>query len=160
MYNKVEISIPNPCEKEWNKMSAAKDGKFCVSCSKIVIDFTQMSNQEIAAYLLKNPAKTTCGHFRKAQIKTEQNAFHNFLLSFYCTLNNSKQSLVRKLFMVLISSILTLTGCSDLATGKIDADVEPDSLHLSADTLKSTTKDSLLGKVDSVQVDSSLVHKK
>jgi len=155
MYSKVEISLPNPCDKDWNKMAQAKDGKFCSSCSMIVIDFTQMSNQEIAAYLLKNSANKTCGHFRKGQIKAKQNAFHHFLLSMCCTSHSSKQNIFKKLFLVIIGGMLTLTGCGEFGTGKMVANDTSDSLNIPSDSLTNTNQDSIMGKLDSVNVHKS-----
>ena len=33
-----KITIPKPCNKDWNSMSPNKKGRFCNSCSKTVID--------------------------------------------------------------------------------------------------------------------------
>lgn len=40
-------------------------GRHCGSCNKIVVDFTQMSDEDIIQYLLKNTH--TCGLFKKSQ---------------------------------------------------------------------------------------------
>lgn len=62
------ISIPKPCHEDWNKMTPNEKGKFCASCSKTVVDFTQKSTQEIQDYFQQNSVKRVCGHFYRKQL--------------------------------------------------------------------------------------------
>ena len=41
------ISIKNACQQQWSGMSDKKGGKFCEQCQKTVVDFTQLTDQEI-----------------------------------------------------------------------------------------------------------------
>jgi len=50
-------------------MTPSEQGRFCDKCSKVVLDFTEMSNSEIIAYLESKKEKV-CGKFRKEQIIT------------------------------------------------------------------------------------------
>lgn len=50
----MKISIPNPCREEWQNMLPTEKGAFCLNCKKEVIDFTQMSKEDIIFYLSKN----------------------------------------------------------------------------------------------------------
>jgi hypothetical protein len=43
--------------------------KFCFSCQKTVVDFTQKTDTEIATILLQNQDKV-CGRFYQSQLKT------------------------------------------------------------------------------------------
>ncbi len=63
-----EISIPIPCHEDWNKMSATEQGRFCNTCSKTVVDFSGMSNEEIIHYLNKHTG-SLCGRFENTQLK-------------------------------------------------------------------------------------------
>lgn len=65
---KHKINIPKPCHEDWNKMTQEEKGRFCGVCNKTVIDFTQMSEQEVEAFF-KKPAVSLCGRFRKEQLK-------------------------------------------------------------------------------------------
>ncbi len=67
---KIILSIPEPCHQDWNQMTSVEKGRFCSSCKKTVIDFSMMSDREIAAFL-KKPASSTCGRFRKDQLDRE-----------------------------------------------------------------------------------------
>lgn len=62
----IRISIPNPCHENWDDMTPADKGRFCASCQKTVLDFTNASDREIAS-VLKN-SKNACGRFRANQL--------------------------------------------------------------------------------------------
>ena len=40
------LTIPNPCHQDWDKMTPNTKGRFCQSCSKTVIDFTKPGSLE------------------------------------------------------------------------------------------------------------------
>ena len=106
------ITIPQPCDKDWDKMTAKENGKHCDTCNKIVVDFTTMPTQDILLYFVNNTAQRTCGHFYKGQIETKHNSFHLFLLSTYCKADKLKNTSLRIVAMALISFVLTTTGCN------------------------------------------------
>ena len=62
------ISIPEPCHKDWNSMTPDANGKFCNSCSKSVIDFTNKTDTEIHAMMMDRKDEKVCGHFNKTQV--------------------------------------------------------------------------------------------
>ena len=62
----TKISIPQPCNQEWSKMSASKNGKYCDECKLTVVDFTKMSDEEIQSYLIGK--SYVCGRFNCSQI--------------------------------------------------------------------------------------------
>ncbi|UPK70783.1 carboxypeptidase-like regulatory domain-containing protein [Chitinophaga filiformis] len=61
------ISIPRPCNESWNNMLPVQKGKFCQSCQKVVVDFTQMSDEQILQYHKAHPGKS-CGHYYASQL--------------------------------------------------------------------------------------------
>ena len=65
-----KISIPEPCNEGWSNMSPRKEGRFCSSCEKTVVDFTKMTDNEIVKMITKSKQEEVkiCGHFRKAQV--------------------------------------------------------------------------------------------
>ena len=63
------LSVSNPCSEKWENFSSTSHGGFCGSCQKEVIDFTAMSDQEIADFFAGNKIKT-CGRFRNDQMKS------------------------------------------------------------------------------------------
>lgn len=62
-----QINIEQPCHEEWNNMSIVEQGRFCDSCRKCVIDFTQFSDKEILQFLAKNKGEV-CGRFANDQL--------------------------------------------------------------------------------------------
>jgi len=67
----MKIKIPNPCHEDWNKMTDSDKGRFCKSCQKTVIDFTEKTPVEIAAFFHQNKGKKVCGRFRSYQLERE-----------------------------------------------------------------------------------------
>lgn len=64
------INIPTPCTENWNEMTPTERGAFCAHCQKEVVDFTEKTPSEIAAYFAKNKGKN-CGRFYKKQLDKE-----------------------------------------------------------------------------------------
>lgn len=60
------LNIPQPCDQDWNRMTATESGRRCQSCSKTVVDFTRMSNDEIIGYLSSN--RHVCARIGTQQI--------------------------------------------------------------------------------------------
>jgi CarboxypepD_reg-like domain len=68
----LTISIPTPCTEDWNAMTPDKNGKFCASCQKTVVDFSRMTDAEIFNYF-DNFKGNTCGRFSEKQLITPFN---------------------------------------------------------------------------------------
>src|SRR5881397_1773271 len=64
---KIQLSIPEPCHEDWNKMTPGEKGRFCESCQKTVIDFTNMSDRQIAEHFKKQDGPV-CGRFMGDQL--------------------------------------------------------------------------------------------
>lgn len=67
-----KIVMTNPCHENWEEMTQSSKGKFCASCKTDVIDFTQMSNNEIIDYFKSNKITKGCGRFYKKQLDAIQ----------------------------------------------------------------------------------------
>ncbi len=89
---KYKIVIDKPCQESWGKMHAAPNGRFCDSCSKSVVDFTNMSEREINERM-RNSGAHMCGRFRNDQLDrvytlqpkiqlSAQRRFFQYLLTF------------------------------------------------------------------------------
>lgn len=66
---KYKITIPKPCIEDWDKMTQTEKGKHCLSCNKVVIDFSKMNDTEIIEVLKLNKGKKVCGNFYYSQIE-------------------------------------------------------------------------------------------
>ena len=114
-----KISIPKPCNENWNSMSPNKNGRFCNSCNKTVIDFTKMNNPEIQKYFIENSGQERiCGHFKLNQIETEESIKYNKLRSRFSRI---KIKPIKKMVLFSLSLVFTLTSCM----GKAAVDGEP-----------------------------------
>jgi hypothetical protein len=67
---RINLSIPTPCHEDWAKMTQVEKGKFCTSCQKAVIDFTNMSDRQIAGFF-KKPIGSVCGRFQHDQLNRD-----------------------------------------------------------------------------------------
>lgn len=64
----IQLSIPEPCHEDWDKMTNVDKGKFCGACQKKVIDFTNMSDEQLMAFFRKPAIGSTCGRFMGEQL--------------------------------------------------------------------------------------------
>jgi hypothetical protein len=67
MKKEIYIQIPEPCHEDWNKMTPVQQGRYCQSCSKEVVDFSLMTDQEIMNFV-SMPRGKTCGNFSSDQL--------------------------------------------------------------------------------------------
>lgn len=67
---KIHLSIAKPCREDWNNMTPDDKGKFCAACQKSVIDFTNMSDRQIAEFF-KKPPQSVCGRVYNDQLNRE-----------------------------------------------------------------------------------------
>ena len=67
---KMQVSIQNPCNQDWNSFTPHLEGGFCTQCSKTVVDFTQLTDEAIISYFEK--VKTpVCGRFLNSQLERD-----------------------------------------------------------------------------------------
>ncbi|MBK9285275.1 MAG: T9SS type A sorting domain-containing protein [Sphingobacteriaceae bacterium] len=67
------IRIPEPCHEDWNKMTPEENGKFCGSCQKSVLDFSNKTDDEIKDILMHYKDQKVCGRFKSTQINRPLN---------------------------------------------------------------------------------------
>jgi len=73
MKKTVQLSIKKPCSQNFEDFTKTDLGGFCQGCKKEVLDFTQMTDNQLIHYF--STAKgNTCGRFKKSQLKTYQSA--------------------------------------------------------------------------------------
>lgn len=69
MKKEIKLSVASPCAEKWDHFTPTSKGAFCQACSKNVIDFTKMSQEEIFLFF-NNRTTPTCGRFRPDQLKS------------------------------------------------------------------------------------------
>jgi hypothetical protein len=145
MENKYKITIPEPCQEDWNKMSPNENGRFCSSCAKNVVDFTTMLPDEIQHYFATNKDNRICGKFRKSQLDTvtiqipsrvlySQTQYHKiFLLALFISMGTTlfscadKEGNKQKIDKVEI--IKNTTEIKNMTVGMLLPPKSNDSLH-------------------------------
>lgn len=75
MENLGTFKIAEPCHANWNEMTAATQGRFCASCQKCVVDFTQKTTAEIKAVYDEN-AGNVCGRVKASQVVNTRPDWH------------------------------------------------------------------------------------
>ncbi|MCB0400033.1 MAG: carboxypeptidase-like regulatory domain-containing protein [Winogradskyella sp.] len=70
MKNQFNLSISEPCHESFKNFPKTAKGGFCASCTKEVIDFTQMISEDISNYFRNKMTTDTCGRFTKNQLNT------------------------------------------------------------------------------------------
>lgn len=68
----LPFHIPSPCSEDWNIMLPNEKGRFCNSCQKNVIDFTNKSNEEITQYLQEHIQNGVCGRMHVSQFQSHK----------------------------------------------------------------------------------------
>ena len=67
MKNDLYIHIPTPCNENWDAMTPEKQGRYCGSCAKTVVDFSVMTDNQILNYLNRKTGNI-CGYFTADQL--------------------------------------------------------------------------------------------
>lgn len=65
----ISLQIPEPCHEDWQQMTPTERGRFCSSCQKEVLSFTDMTDAQVIAFFKKRPTNV-CGQFRPEQLRT------------------------------------------------------------------------------------------
>ncbi|MNQ87168.1 hypothetical protein D3C85_1023800 [compost metagenome] len=104
---KHKITIPKPCHENWDKMTPNKNGRFCLSCSKTVVDFTSMLPNEVQHFFIQNQNKKICGRFKNSQLDTINIQIPSRILH--------NQTYYHKIFLLalFIAMGTTLFSCQD-----------------------------------------------
>ena len=71
MPKKLQLQVPAPCHENWENMTSTERGRFCASCQKQVIDFSNKSDREIAMFFKRPFTGSVCGRFMEDQLNRE-----------------------------------------------------------------------------------------
>ena len=76
MSKKIQLTIAEPCHENWDGMTPVEKGKFCGSCQKQVVDFSNMSDRQVAEFFKKpilslSKGGSVCGRFMNDQLDRE-----------------------------------------------------------------------------------------
>jgi len=92
----LKIIISKPCSENWKNMKPLEEGRFCSSCEKQVLDFTEFTNQELVNWF-KKYSGNTCGRLKPSQL-------NNLIVSKSTfSLNRFKPGLIAASLVALLS---------------------------------------------------------
>jgi hypothetical protein len=80
MSSNFKIQISNPCHEKWGEMIDNNTGKFCNSCQKSVVDFTNFSDLDLRNWFKENQGES-CGRFKPEQLDRLIHVKSNFAIS-------------------------------------------------------------------------------
>lgn len=156
MKEQTYFHIPTPCHENWDNMTAATKGRFCACCSKQVVDFSFMTDQQVLNYFKKSTGKV-CGRFADDQLQrpmilaSEQKkkslwlAVMMPLLLLFGKVNAQK----KKITQTLGTPAIIIKDTVPVLMGKIAYRSEPDTVKIkSTDELiiKGTIRDEETGE--------------
>jgi hypothetical protein len=100
------ISIPEPCNEDFTKMTATERGNFCSKCQINTFDFRDLSTTDINKLILQNKGEHLCGQFKTTQLDEMNRGFINWK-------NQKKQTFRSKFVLALVMVFgLTLFSCN------------------------------------------------
>lgn len=101
----MKVQIKQPCPANWNEMRIGINSRHCELCVKPVMDFTQMSREDILIHLFQNRNQSTC-----ARIMGNQIDFHFHELE--AIIESSRKEKGNKAFFILALATLALVSCT------------------------------------------------
>jgi Secretion system C-terminal sorting domain len=66
----ITIQIPKSCHQDWNAMTHEEQGRHCNLCQKTVVDFTTMTDAQLANFF-KKKTDNVCGRFYDDQLEKQ-----------------------------------------------------------------------------------------
>ncbi len=69
VHQKQHRGMKFSCSEQWEHMEPRGNDRFCTSCQKEVIDFTDWDLEALRAYFREKP--NSCGQFRPEQVETD-----------------------------------------------------------------------------------------
>ncbi|MFN8287253.1 MAG: hypothetical protein U0V74_10890 [Chitinophagales bacterium] len=145
----MKLHIPTPCHEDWDAMTPNEQGAFCKVCSKTVIDFSQMTDEDVIAWFQNKQEEKTCGRFRFSQLSPQE---IHIDLQQLVRKNNFSKSILATLFIVFSSLFICRSDsgepipvsivCNDLTntladtTTLVKTETEPDTTALIAPVIE------------------------
>ncbi len=128
MAKKLQLQIAEPCHENWDGMTPVEKGKFCGSCQKEVVDFSNMSDQQLVAFFKKPSTGSLCGRFNNEQLDRNieiprkripwlkyffQIAIPAFLLTIKASGQKARQETMGKIVPVCTKPLMGITVAVD-----------------------------------------------
>jgi len=64
----IQISIPQPCTEYWDNMTPKQQNRYCESCRKCVVDFTEFTDEQLYKFFEEHKGQKVCGRLSYTQL--------------------------------------------------------------------------------------------
>ena len=108
------ISIRKPCHISWKDLDTIQSSKnkHCRECSIDIIDFTQMSSDEIVKYLSERKTEKVCARMYSVDKSSRYSKVQELILSWREYIkSNVNNRRFKTAILALLGSMLFTTGC-------------------------------------------------
>ncbi len=108
------ISIQQPCHMSWKNLDRIQSSKnrHCSECSIDIIDFTQMSNDEIIKYLSERKIEKVCARMYSVNKNSRYSKVQEVILSWHEYIkSNVHNQHFKTAILALLGLMLFTTGC-------------------------------------------------
>ncbi len=102
----MKYRIDLPCDEDWEGMKPSEKGRFCDTCTKEVVDFSNQSKASTLFYLLENQGKSICGRLPQQELSWSDQDWPALL-------NHVHLSSGKKAFLHISLISMLLMGCQD-----------------------------------------------
>lgn len=120
MSKKIQLSIPKPCHENWDAMTQVEKGKFCGSCQKQVVDFSSMSDRQVAEFFKKPSTGSVCGRFMTDQLDRD------------IEIPKKRIPWLKYFFTILLPAIFLSKASAQKTIGKVAASRDMDTTRVPA----------------------------
>ena len=135
------MKLISPCHQNYSSMRLMGEGRYCSECSKVVIDFRKMNDEEIKVYFHKHTGEQICGRAKSYQINNSSSIFKK--------ISNLKDLIRERInftplklaLLAILSSLLTFTTSCMGAMRPIDKETPP-----AKDTIQTSKKEAPIKK--------------
>lgn len=107
----TRIDIKKPCPENWETMKIGLHSRFCDSCQKNVIDFTNKDKNEILEYLFTNRTERVCGRIYRSQLDFSNT---DLLITIQALAKQNKNTNIP--FYLLTVGTMILASCNNNTT--------------------------------------------
>lgn len=111
---KKRISIQKPCHMSWKNLDTIHNSKnrHCNECSVDIVDFTQMSNDEIIKYLSERKTEKVCARMYSVDKNSKYSKVQEIILSWHEHIkSNVNNRHFKTAILAILGLILFTTGC-------------------------------------------------
>lgn len=122
----MKFEIPFPCSQDIDKMNPQDNGRFCDACTKVVVDFREMSLKEIQNYFHNHKNESICGTFNSKSIEDQQ-----FAIPLEIIQSNYDRWIHLFILAFMVAFGFLSFGCNEVDTGAINNKVPQTTLGMS-----------------------------